>query len=82
MAISESCPTLHGRLYLCSVRISRTLSANQIFLAVTSPPNFKGQGGRERENQNTVALISNSTNPIYLFAHPSGPSHYPITAEY
>lgn len=49
MAVSGSCPTLHGRLYLCSVRISRTLSANQIFLAVTSPPDFKGVGrGRIR----------------------------------
>lgn len=48
-AVSGSCPTLHGRLYLCSVRISRTLSANQIFLAVTSPPDFKGVGrGRIR----------------------------------
>lgn len=47
-AVSGSCPTLHGRLYLCSVRISRTLSANQIFFAVTSPPN---QRGKNRESE-------------------------------
>lgn len=61
-AISGSCPTLHDRLYLCSIRISRTLSANQIFFAVTSPPDQRGRKQRIR-----MALISDSANPVHFF---------------
>lgn len=80
MAVSSSCPTLHDRLYLCSIRISRTLSANQMFFAVTSPPDQRGRKQRVR-----TALISDSAEPVHVFSllllHPCDPITDVLRAE-
>ena len=80
VAVSSSCPTLHDRLYLCSIRISRTLSANQMFFAVTSPPDQRGRKQRVR-----MALISDSAEPVHVFSllllHPCDPITDVLRAE-
>lgn len=60
-------PAPRDRPYRCSVRTSRTLSASQMFFAVTSPPDQ-----RAREPRLKRALLSDSRDPAHLSTVPLG----------